>query len=79
MSDEFDLDRLRRTELRETGLGDVPGDVADVLDEWLHTQHGILSSSHNVGAFLEMLAAAGYRITPAEAPAFDTLMPAATD
>lgn len=76
---EPDLDDLPRSQLREGLLGDMPGDVADVLDEWLFEQHGVASSHHHVGAFLEMLADRGYRVTPIEKPAFDTLLPAATD
>lgn len=56
------LDRLPRAQLRDAGLGDMPADLADVLDEWLHRNHGVLSSSHNVGDFLDSLADAGYRV-----------------
>ena len=58
-----DLDARPRAELRETELGDMPGDVADVLDDWLLAQHGVTSSRHGVGAFLDELAAVGYRVT----------------
>lgn len=77
---EPDLDDLRRDQLWETELGDLPGHVSQVLDEWLHTQHGVLSSSHGVGAFLDLLAAEGYRVTPIDpGPSFEQLLPAATD
>ena len=74
-----DLDDLPRAQLRDGPLGDMPGDVADVLDGWLFEQLGVASSHHNVGAFLDALADRGYRIIPIEAPAFEQLMPAATD
>ena len=73
------LDRLPRAELAETELGPMPYDLAQVLDTWLHTQHGMISGRHCVGAFLDELAAAGYRVTPIEAPAFEQLLPPSTD
>ena len=76
---EPDLDNLPRAQLREGTLGDMPGDVADVLDDWLHQCHGILSSHHNVGVFLDLLAATGYRVTPIHPgpPLEQLLVPAA--
>lgn len=79
MTEGPDLDRLPRAELRETEWGDMPGDVADVLDDWLHRNHGVLSSSHNVGDLLDSLAAAGYRVEKIKAPDFAELLPASTD
>ncbi len=79
MTEGPDLDRLSRAELRETELGDMPGDVADVLDDWLSRNHGVLSSSHNVGDFLDALAAAGYRVEKIQAPEFADLLPASRD
>lgn len=77
---ESDLDDLPRAQLRDTGLGDMPGDLADVLDDWLHQYHGVLSSHHNVGAFLDLLAAAGYRVAPiAVGPPIGQLLPSAGD
>jgi hypothetical protein len=77
---EPDLDDLPRSELREGSLGDMPGDVADVLDEWLASQHGVFSSHHGVGSFLDSLAAAGYRVTRIDpGPSFDELLPAPTE
>jgi hypothetical protein len=73
---EPDLDNLRRDQLHELGM---PGDVADVLDGWLHEQHGVMSSHHGVGSFLDALAAVGYRVTRIEVPAFDELLPASAD
>lgn len=61
---EPDLDDLPRAQLREGWLGDMPGDVADVLDQWLFEQHGVASSHHGVGSFLDALAVVGYRVTP---------------
>jgi hypothetical protein len=40
--------------------------VADTLDEWNHRAHGITSSAHHAGLFLDLLADRGYRITPVE-------------
>lgn len=77
---EPDLDDLPRNQLREGSLGDMPGDVADVLDDWLHRNHGVLSSSHNVGDFLDSLAARGYRVTPIDpGPSIEDLLPPARD
>jgi hypothetical protein len=76
---EPDLDDLPRSQLREGSLGDMPGDVADVLDDWLATQHGVFSSHHGVGSFLDGLAAVGYRVTPIAPSDFADLLPAATD
>lgn len=73
---EPDLDDLRRDQLHELGM---PGDVADVLDDWLHRNHGILSGRHYVGDFLDSLAAAGYRVAKIEAPSFEELLPASLD
>jgi len=77
---EPDLDDLPRSQLREGVLGDMPGDVADVLDGWLFEQHGMASSHHHVGAFLDELAARGYRVTPIPAgPSFEELLPAPSE
>lgn len=74
---EPDLDDLRRDQLHELGM---PGDVADVLDEWLVTQHGVMSSHHGVGSFLDGLAAVGYRVTPIDpGPSIEELLPTSTD
>jgi glycine/D-amino acid oxidase-like deaminating enzyme len=62
--EEPDLDRLSRDQVRE--LDPLYGPVIDVLDDWLFAQHGVTSSHHCVGAFLDALAAAGYRVTPIE-------------
>jgi hypothetical protein len=77
---ETDLDSLPRSELGETELGDMPYDVAKVLDIWLHEQHGVMSSHHGVGAFLDELAAAGYRVTAIDpGPPIEELLPASVD
>ena len=74
------LDRLPRAELAVTELGEMPYHVAQVLDAWLFEQHGVSSSHHGVGAFLDGLAAAGYRVTPIDpGPSFAELLPPATD
>lgn len=72
-----DLDRLDRDALRT--MGGAPAALVDVLDEWLLTQHGVTSSAHCVGAFLDLLAAEGYRVTPIEAPAFADVLPPSPD
>ena len=74
---EPDLDDLTRAQLRE--IDKLPGDVAGVLDEWLATQHGVFSSHHGVGSFLDGLAAAGYRVTPIPRSDIADLLPPATD
>lgn len=75
---EPDLDDLTRAELYE--IGDMPGVVAAVLDDWLHQCHGVLSSNHNAGTFLDLLAAEGFRVTPIDpGPSIKQLLPAATD
>jgi hypothetical protein len=77
---EPDLDSLPRAQLRGGPLGDMPGDVADVLDDWLVAQHGVFSSHHGVGAFLDLLAAAGYRVTRTHPGApIEQLLPPAAD
>ncbi|MEO3929255.1 hypothetical protein ABGB07_36200 [Micromonosporaceae bacterium B7E4] len=65
--DATEFDRLKRAELPEP-----QGTIANVLDEWLHRCHGLLSGSHNVGMFLELLAEEGLTVSeqtpiPAEA------------
>jgi hypothetical protein len=57
----------------------MPGVVADVLDDWLHDKHGVISSHHHVGSFLDRLAAAGYRVTKTGVPEFEELLPAPTE
>jgi hypothetical protein len=77
---EPDLDDLPRSQLREGWLGDMPGDVADVLDEWLATQHGVFSSHHGVGSFLDALATKGYRVTRIDpGPPIEQLLPVPTE
>lgn len=55
------LDTFTRDQLTDTGYITV-ADLADVLDEWLLTQHGITSSSHGAGHFLNLLHARGYHL-----------------
>lgn len=54
---EQDLDNLTRDQLAE--LSGPAAHVAAVLDEWLHRLHGVTSSSHGAGLFLDLLAARG--------------------
>lgn len=70
---DVDLDSLRRDQLGE--IDPMHPVLADVLDEWLLRMHGITSGGHYVGAFLEFLAAQGYRVTPIEVPDLADLLP----
>lgn len=75
---DTDPDDLRREELAEHDP--MWAAVADTLDEWLHRLHGITSSNHHAGSFLEWLAANGYRVTPIPAgPPIETLLPPSSD
>jgi hypothetical protein len=76
--DVDDLDTLTRAQLAER---DGPTyTVACVLDDWLHRLHGISSSSHGAGLFLDLLAAEGYRVTPiGPLPSLDQLLPPPTE
>lgn len=75
---EPDLDDRTRGELAE-----LPGpawDVAHILDEWLFRSHGVTSSSHGVGLFLDLLADRGYRVEPiGPTPALSDLLPPPTE
>ena len=70
---EPDLDELTRDQLGE--YDDRAAKVADVLDAWLLGAHGRVSTGHNVGLFLDLLAEQGYRVEPIEAPSFESLLP----
>lgn len=60
-----DPDDLTRAELAE--LAHLPwSDLAEVLDEWLHREHGVTSSHHHVGLFLELLSERGWQVTRVE-------------
>lgn len=77
MADDFDehedLDRLTRAQLGE--LDGPAATVADVLDEWLVRLHGVTSSSHGAGLFLDLLAAEGWRVTAIDpGPSLDELL-----
>lgn len=74
---EPDLDTLTRADLAE--LPGPASTLADVLDEWNHREHGVTSSHHGVGLFLELLADRGYRVTPIEASDIAELLPPSTD
>jgi hypothetical protein len=56
-----DLDDLRRVDLAE--LDGPACDTARVLDDWLARCHGVTSSHHYVGTFLDLLAAEGWRVS----------------
>jgi hypothetical protein len=72
-----DLDRLGRDAVRT--MGGAPAALVDVLDEWLLTQHGMTSGAHCVGAFLDLLAAEGYQVTPTPPAEFADLLPPSPD
>lgn len=54
------LDRLNRDQLAEWTL------AAAALDVWVHQEHGIIPGRHGLGHLLDLLAAAGYAVTPGE-------------
>lgn len=69
-----DLDTLPRATLAE--LDGPAAAVADVLDDWLLRTHGITSSAHNAGLFLDLLAAEGWRVTAIDTgPPIGSLLP----
>lgn len=56
-----DLDGMTRAQLAE--LAHLPyADIASALDEWLSREHGVYSSSHGVGLFLDLLADRGLSV-----------------
>lgn len=68
---DADPDDLTRAQLAErAGPESV---VAGVLDDWLMRLHGVTSSAHGVGLFLDLLAAEGYRVT--EIPKSEVTLP----
>lgn len=76
--DVDDLDTLTRSDLAE--LDGPAYTVACVLDDWNHRLHGLTSSSHGVGLFLDLLAAEGWRVTPIDpGPPIGSLLPPPTD
>lgn len=63
-----DLDDLTRAQLAE--LAHLPfADLASALDEWLSRAHGVHSSHHGVGLFLDLLAERGLSVTRDDMPA----------
>lgn len=57
------LDDLRRDDLPK-----APKAIADVLDEWVSRKLGIISGSHDVGLFLDLLADEGYTVITTPKP-----------
>lgn len=51
------LDRMKRDDLPE-----MPRAVAQVIDEFNMRQHGLMSGSHGVGLFLDLLRDAGFTV-----------------
>lgn len=74
-----DIDSLTRADLREWAHMPELAAVADVLDEWMLRAHGVTSSAHNVGLFLDLLAAEGYRVGPIETATLLDVMPDVDD
>lgn len=76
---EPDPDDLTRAELAE--LAHLPyGAVAEALDAWLARNHGILSSHHHAGDFLDELAARGWEVVPKPpVPSLDELLEPSKD
>lgn len=70
---EPDPDDLTRAQLAESDP--MLYAVALVLDDWLHDNHGIMSSHHNAGSFWTLLHGRGYRIVPNEPTSFPLLPP----
>ena len=64
--DADERERINRTPRDD--LQGVHGPLAAALDDWLHAQHGAMSSAHAVGSFLADLADAGLQVVPAPAP-----------
>jgi len=60
--DHEDLDVRTRADLAE--LDGPAYTVACVLDDWNRRLHGITSSHHGAGLFLDLLAAEGWRVEP---------------
>jgi hypothetical protein len=62
-----DPDDLTRGELAE--LAHLPWpDLAATLDEWKSRLHGVHSSAHGVGLFLDLLGEHGWEITRKPSP-----------
>lgn len=75
---EPEPDDLTRAQLAE--YDPMWSAVADTLDEWMIRMHGIMSSHHNAGLFLELLALQGYRVERMEPPTpVEQLLPAPTE
>jgi hypothetical protein len=72
-----DLDALRRSDLAE--LDGPAYTVACVLDDWNRRLHGVISSDHGAGLFLDLLAAEGWRVEPIVVPTLDQLLPPPTE
>lgn len=73
-----DLDWLTRDQLAE--LDGPAYTVACVLDDWNRQLHGVISSHHGAGLFLDLLAAEGWRVTPIDpGPPIGELLPPPTE
>lgn len=65
------LDDLNEDELAE--YDGIAADVAGVLTQWYEER--CCCRHHMVGTFLDLLAAAGYRVTAINAPTFEEILP----
>jgi hypothetical protein len=72
-----DLDTLTRADLAE--LSGPAYTVACVLDDWNRRHNGVISGSHGVGLFLDLLAAEGYRVEPIMVAPLGELLPPPTE
>ena len=69
-----DLDLLTRAQLAE--MPHLPwADIASTLDELLAREHGLFSSAHGVGLFVELLAERGWQVTRLPEPVTPLLPP----
>lgn len=76
---DLDLDTLTRDQIDELAHMPEVAATIKVLDEWVGRTHGVLGGAHQVGLFLDLLAAEGFRVTPIEVRAFADLLPPSTD
>jgi hypothetical protein len=74
---EPDPDDLTRAQLAESDP--LLYDVALALDDWLHFNHGVLSSHHNAGHFWTLLHERGVGLVREDPPDFEPLLPPSTD
>lgn len=74
---EPDADDLTRDQLAETDP--LLYDVATALDDWLHANHGVVSSHHYAGHFWTLLHERGVGLVREEPPSLEALLPPPID